>query len=113
MRFLNKIIDKIRAGYLREMYSEFKWMCQYAKKYWKSICFYIAAGVFSTVMSLSGSVVSKNLIDAVTGERAGRIGLLAALMAGMALGNIAANALISRISARIQVVIQNQLQADI
>ena len=113
MKFLKKIVSKIREGYLREMYKEVKWMCQYAKKYWKSICFYIAAGVFSTVMSLSGSVVSKNLIDAVTGERAGRIGMLAALMVGMALGNIAANALISRISARIQVVIQNQLQADI
>lgn len=113
MELLKKIIKKIREGYLKEMYSEVRWMCQYAKRYWTSICFYIAAGIFSTVMSLGGSLVSKNLIDAVTGVQRSRIGLLAVLMVGMALGNIAANAVISRISARIQVVIQNELQADI
>lgn len=113
MELLKKIIRKIREGYLKEMYSEVRWMCQYAKRYWTSICFYIAAGIFSTVMSLGGSLVSKNLIDAVTGVQRSRIGLLAVLMVGMALGNIAANAVISRISARIQVVIQNELQADI
>ena len=113
MELLKKIIKKIREGYLKEMYSEVRWMYQYVKRYWTSICFYIAAGIFSTVMSLGGSLVSKNLIDAVTGVHRSRIGLLAVLMVGMALGSIAANAVISRISARIQVVIQNELQADI
>ncbi|MGN1014983.1 MAG: ABC transporter ATP-binding protein [Butyricicoccus sp.] len=113
MEVLKKIIKKIREGYLSEMYVEAKWIYQYAKKYWKSICFYIAAGIFGTVMGLGGSVVSKYILDAVTNRSTGRLGLLAAVMVGMALGNIAANAVISRISARISVVIQNEIQAEL
>lgn len=113
MNIFRKIIRKIREGYLKEMYNEIKWMYQYAKKYWTSICFYIVAGVFGIVMSLGGSIISKNLIDAITGTHTDRIGILAGLMIAMAVGNIAANAVISRISARINVVIQNELQADI
>lgn len=98
---------------MTEMYVETKWMYQYAKRYWASICFYIAAGLFSTAMGLGGSVASKYLIDAVTGVRKSRIGVLAAVMVFMMLSNIAAKAVISRISARINVVVQNEIQADI
>lgn len=113
MRLLKKFFRKIREGYLEEMYREAKWMYQYAKKYWASICFYIIAGVFSTGMSLGGSVASKVLIDTVTGVQTGRIGMVIGLMIGMALGNIAAKAVISRISARISVDVQNEIRADI
>lgn len=95
------------------MYAETKWMYQYAKRYWASICFYIAAGLFSTAMGLGGNVASKYLIDAVTGVRKSRIGVVASIMIFMMLSNIAAKAIISRISARINVVVQNEIQADI
>lgn len=88
-------------------------MYQYAKRYWASICFYIAAGLFSTAMGLGGNVASKYLIDAVTGVRKSRIGVVASIMIFMMLSNIAAKAIISRISARINVVVQNEIQADI
>lgn len=113
MNMINKIVQKIREGYLKEMYNELKWMYQYAKKYWTSICFYIVAGVFGIVMSLGSSIMTQKVIDAITGKDTGRIGVLAGLMIGLAVGNIIANACISRISARISVVIQNELQADI
>lgn len=98
---------------MTEMYAETKWMYQYAKRYWASICFYIAAGLFSTAMGLGGNVASKYLIDAVTGVRKSRIGVVASIMIFMMLSNIAAKAIISRISARINVVVQNEIQADI
>ena len=113
MELLKKIIRKIQQGYLTEMYAETKWMYQYAKRYWSSICFYIAAGLFSTAMGLGGNVASKYLIDAVTGVRKSRIGVVASIMIFMMLSNIAAKAIISRISARINVVVQNEIQADI
>lgn len=113
MELLKKIIRKIQQGYLTEMYAETKWMYQYAKRYWASICFYIAAGLFSTAMGLGGNVASKYLIDAVTGVRKSRIGVVASIMIFMMLSNIAAKAIISRISARINVVVQNEIQADI
>lgn len=95
------------------MYREVRWMYQYAKQYRSSIFFYIAAGLVSTVMGLTGSLITKNLLDAVMGTGEGSIVFLACLMVGMSVGNIAANAAINRISAKIQVVVQNELQAEI
>jgi predicted MPP superfamily phosphohydrolase len=65
-QLMRKIIIKIREGYLQEICRETAWMYQYAKKYWLSICFYIFAGVFGTLMGLGSGVASKYLIDAVT-----------------------------------------------
>lgn len=95
------------------MYEETRWMYKYAKRYWMSICFYIGAGIFGTCMGLGSSVLSKHLIDAVTGVQKSRIGFLAVLIVIMAVGNIVSNAAISRISAKINVVVQNEIQADI
>lgn len=110
---LKKILNKIRNGYLKEIYKEIKWMLPYARRYKWSICFYIVAGVFGVGVSLASGLVSKSLIDAVIGGESGHLGLLAALMVGLAMANIVANAVIARISARINVEIQNELQADI
>lgn len=112
-QWIRKIIIKIKEGYLKEIYRETVWMYQYAKRYWLSICFYIFAGVFSTVMGLGISVVSKYLIDAVTGVRKDRILMFAILIICMTAAGIISNAVISRISARINVVVQNEIQADI
>ena len=112
-QWIRKIIIKIKEGYLKEIYRETVWMYQYAKRYWLSICFYIFAGVFSTVMGLGSSVVSKYLIDAVTGVRKDRILMFAILIICMTAAGIISNAVISRISARINVVVQNEIQADI
>ena len=64
-------------------------------------------------MGLGSSVVSKYLIDAVTGVRKDKILLFAVLIICMTAAGIISNAVISRISARINVVIQNEIQADI
>ena len=112
-RLIRKVITKIKEGYLKEIYRETLWMYQYAKKYWLSICFYIFAGVLGTFMGLGTSVASKYLIDAVSGIKKERIFFWAILIIGMTTANIFSNAVISRISARINVMIQNEIQADI
>ncbi len=108
-----KIITKIKEGYLKEIYAETLWMYQYSRKYWKSICFYIFSGIFGTMMGLGSSVMSKYLIDAVTTGYRDRILILAVIIVCMTVGGIISNAVISRISARINVVVQNEIQADI
>ena len=64
-------------------------------------------------MGLGSSVMSKYLIDAVTGGHRDRILILAVIIVCMTAGGIISNAVISRISARINVVVQNEIQADI
>lgn len=107
------MIQKIRKGDLREMYGELRWMYQYIRRYRFSLLFYILTGVFGTLLSLGISVLFKNMIDAVLGQNTHGIGKMAVLMTLLAAGNIGASAVISRISAKITVDIQNEMRAEL
>ncbi|WP_455543000.1 ABC transporter ATP-binding protein [Intestinibacter sp.] len=113
MQLIKKIITKIRAGMLQEMYEETKWMYTYAKKYRFAILFYILLGVITTLMGLGSSVGSKYLIDAVTGQNKGNIALIAIFIVAMGLFSIIVNAISTMISARINIKVNNEIQAEV
>ena len=73
MEFLKKVIRKIQEGALREMIRELHWIYQYGLKYKGSILWYMFLGVFGITTGLAGSVMSKYIIDAVTGYDSGRL----------------------------------------
>ena len=98
---------------LQEMYEETKWMYTYAKKYKFQIVFYIFLGVLTTVMGLASSVGSKYLIDAVTGQDSGNIALIALFIVAMGLFSIGINAITTMISARINIKVNNEIQAEV
>lgn len=113
MESIKIIINKIRDGSIKQMWIEFKWMFSYAKKYKKEIAFYIFLGMFSTVMSLVSSIASKELIDVVTGHNISGAPMIAIVMISMALFSLFFNSLMSRITLKINIRIQNDIQADI
>lgn len=113
MEFIKKVIKKIKDGMLQEMYEETKWMYTYAKKYKFQIVFYIFLGVLTTVMGLASSVGSKYLIDAVTGQDSGNIALIALFIVAMGLFSIGVNAITTMISARINIKVNNEIQAEV
>ena len=85
----------------------------YAKKYKFQIVFYIFLGVLTTVMGLASSVGSKYLIDAVTGQDSGNIALIALFIVAMGLFSIGINAITTMISARINIKVNNEIQAEV
>ena len=113
MEFIKKVIRKIKDGMLQEMYEETKWMYTYAVKYKFQIVFYIFLGVLTTVMGLASSVGSKYLIDAVTGQDSGNIALIALFIVAMGLFSIGINAITTMISARINIKVNNEIQAEV
>lgn len=96
-----------------EMYREICWMLRHMRKYWKWIVFYIFAGVIGICLSMGASVISKHLIDAVIYGRADKFTEYVSLMVGMAVGNIAIAAGISRVSAKIMVEVQNEMRKNL
>ncbi|MDF2883701.1 MAG: transporter ATP-binding protein/permease, partial [Clostridiaceae bacterium] len=66
-----------------------------------------------TGLGLAGSVASKYLIDAVTGFDSTNLGFIITFIIGMALGNILLKAATGRISAKISLKVNNEIQADI
>lgn len=124
---IKKIINKIKDGYLSEVYIESKWIYKYASIYKWSIVIYILFGILSTAMTLGSSVVSKTLIDSVIVLRYGEEAAQSMAVTGasypvyitgtayvlMGLAVIAANAITSRVSAKIDLKVNNEIRADI
>lgn len=113
MGLFREVKQKIEDGFLEEFLKEARWLWRYIRRYRGTILIHILLGVLGILMSLGSSVASKYLIDAVTGFQTGAIGLAAALMIGMQLGNIAAKSLVSRIGAFLNIRVQNEIQAEV
>lgn len=112
MSFIKKVIKKIKEGLLKEMWMEAKWMYQYINRYKFAVLFYLILGITSTIMGLGGSVLSKYLIDAVTGVDKKNIGIIVAGIVFMAIGGIIINAINSRISTKISIKVNNEITQE-
>ncbi len=113
MSFGKTIIKKYKRLTDSDFISEVQWMYVYAKKYWTAIVFYCVIGAIGTVMGLFGSVMTKKLIDVVTGYDKAKLAIVIAALLGMGIGNIVMNAITGRISAKISIKVQNEIQADV
>lgn len=111
--FLNKIKHDIKQISLPEIFQEIKWMLQYIKKYKLALCYYILMGALGTVVGLSSSVASKYLIDAVTQHETSMLGFIILFITATALGGIVIGAATSRISTKINLKVNNEIQEDI
>ena len=109
-RYIKK---RIQNGRFRDLGNEILWVLQYIIRYRSFVAIHLLLGILSIGMTLSSSIASKFLIDAVISFDSGIIGTAAALMLGTRLTGIALNALSSRIAASINVRVQNELQAEV
>ena len=112
---MKKIWDKLREGYLQEMCQELGWIYRYARRYRGEISLYIALGLLAAGLGLGGSLLSRTLTTAVVGAHRAW-GEVAALAAGYVLLGLVAlglSALNSRISTKVNLKIQNEMQADV
>lgn len=113
MKFAKKIIRKIQEGELREVMRELHWIYQYDLKYKGGILWYICLGIFGIATGLAGSVISKYIIDGVTGCDA--TGLLPAAFAYvfLQLFTIGSRAWSSLISEKISIKVDQEIRADV
>lgn len=98
---------------INQIKNEITWMLKYARRYWGAIVLYCILGVIGTLMGLAGSVMSKYLIDTVTGYDTKAIGWVVALMLAMGTGNIVFNAITSRATVLVSTKVYNEIQAEI
>lgn len=49
------------------------WIYQYGRRYWKSMILYTLLGVMGSCVSLASSLISKDLVDIITGHQTGRL----------------------------------------
>lgn len=113
MEFAKKVIRKIQEGALREMIRELHWIYRYGLKYKGSILWYICLGVFGIATGLAGSVMSKYIIDAVTGYDSAGLASMAVAYVCLQLFTIGSRAWSSMISEKIVIKVDQEIRADV
>ena len=110
---IDTLIARWKDGTFGEIIDDWKWIFSYSKRYKGAIAFYTVLGIISTSLGLAGSVAGKYLIDIITGYEMDKLGLLLFIMIGSTLLTIFFNNLVNRISTKLSIDINNDIQADI
>ncbi len=110
---LNILISRWKDGTFGEIIDDWKWIFGYSKRYKWAIVFYTILGILSTTMGMVSSVAGKYLIDIITGYQTSRLAILILITVGSSLFSLGFSSVISRISAKLSIYINNDIQADI
>ena len=110
---MEKLLQFFRSRSLREMLQELAWLSRYSLHYKKEVLWYIFIGVLGTVVSLVGSILSKHIIDAVTGFNTSGIITALVFFVLMQLFQILVRAVSSRISAQVSIRVNQQITAQV
>lgn len=112
MAKLTGIIKNLKNG----AYSDYKvrliWVYRYARKYWKMIVIYTLLGLTGTGVSLITSLLSRDMVDIITGFQTGVVLQTFCLMIGMTLGNTLINQVSSYISEKINLKVNSEIKAE-
>lgn len=106
-------IKRIKEGVLHEVWEETVWIYQYARQYWKAMIFYTLLGLTGTVISLISSLISRDMVDIITGHQTGLLMKTFCLYIGFSIGNIVLSQISSYFSNKISIGVDNSIKADI
>ena len=112
-RKIKHISKRIHEGALKTMLHQTRWIYRYARHYWLVILFYTLIGLLGTVVSLGSSLVSKDLVDIITGHRTGALLSTFAAMIGLAIGSTVMAQLSNYASNWMSLKVDNEIKADI
>ena len=110
---LDILIGRWKDGTFSEIIDDWKWIFSYSKKYKGAILFYTLLGIFSTSMGLVSSVASKYMLDIITGYQTDKLWIMIVITVGSAIFSLAFSNIIGRISTKLSIYINNDIQADI
>ena len=113
MSSVKHIIQRIKEGRLKQLIGELLWMYAYVRRYWGLIIVYVLLGASGSFLSLGTSVVSRDLVDTVTGVNSIEIIRVACTYVGVGVGQIFINAVKSRLSLKVRLKVTNEIRADI
>lgn len=106
-------IRRIKEGRLQELFLQTAWLYSYVSKYRTSIVIYTLIGMVGTATSLVSSIISKNMVDIITGHKTGGLVRTFCLFIGVTVGTILINQLSNYVSGIISLHVDTDMKADI
>lgn len=93
--------------------TRYKWIFSYARRHLWSIIIYTLVGMTSAVTFLLTSLVSRDLVDIITGHRTGELVTKFLMMIGIQLVTVAVNNISMYINGILSLKVENEIKADI
>ncbi len=113
MKNWKKRWDKLKNGGLKTFLGELRWVLGYGVKYRRAVALYVFLGLANIAMSLCASVLSKDIVDAVTGYSTTALLPAAVFYGSMQLLRIGLNAWTGRISAKTELKVDQEIRAEV
>lgn len=98
---------------MQQTWKRIKWIGGYTRQHIWAIAVYTLLGLAGTGISLLGSLVSKDLIDIITGHETGQVVMTFCIMIGMNLGSVFLTQISNYISTKISMSVDAGIKADI
>lgn len=111
--YIQKIQKHLKEGTLQKMWTQTLWIGQYAKRYWKAMLLYTLLGVAGTGVSLVSSLISKDLVDIITGHQTGKLLSTFAAMIGFSVANILVSQATGYASTFVNLKVDTEIKNDI
>lgn len=110
---IEDIRKKINDGTFREFIEDWKWIFTFSKRYRWVIVFYTILGIVSSSFAIGSAYVSKTLINIITEKQTDKLIQLFIIMLSMTAISLAFNSIMSRISLKISINVNNDIQGEI
>lgn len=110
---LGTLVSSWRDGTFSEIWADWKWIWGYTKRYRRAVWFYTILGVASSTLGLVSAVASKYSIDIITGYDSDHLWFIVTVMVASALVGLLLSSVTSRISTKISLRVNNDIQAQV
>ena len=110
---LGTLVSSWRDGTFSEIWADWKWIWGYTKRYRRAVWFYTVLGVASSTLGLVSAVASKYSIDIITGYDSDHLWFIVTVMVASALVGLLLRSVTSRISTKISIRVNNDIQAQV
>ena len=110
---LGILLGRWRDGTFTEILTDWKWILTYTRRYRRAVWSYTLLGVISSTLGLVSAVASKYTIDIITGYDSSQLWFVILVMLLSALIGLLLRSVTSRISTRISLWVNNDIQAEV
>jgi len=106
-------IKRVKDGAIKDIATQLRWVYSYAKDNRGLIVLYTVLGLSGIVVSLISSLVSRDLVDIITGHRTGALVITFLSMIGITLLSTAIGQISSYLSTKISLHVDNHIKASV
>lgn len=110
---MERLLKLLRSHNLKELLREYAWISRYSLRYKAEVTWYIFTGILGTATSLIGSILSKHIIDSVTGFNTHGIVVALVFFVLMQLSQILFHGISSRISTKVSIRVNQEITAQV